>query len=119
MVNNINYRGCWLSSRAELAQMVRQEPLPSHDGRPGERGSVVNIASQLGVVGRPNAPVEQLWGKVDTPMTQREPEFRKALEPAIAIAPMKRMGTAQEIADACLFLCSGKASFVQGHALVS
>ncbi|TVY27104.1 Levodione reductase [Lachnellula hyalina] len=55
LVTNINYRGCWLSSRAELAQMLRQEVLPSHDGRPGERGSVVNIASQLGVVGRPNA----------------------------------------------------------------
>jgi len=35
--------------------MVKQEALPSHDGRQGERGSVVNIASQLGVVGRPNA----------------------------------------------------------------
>lgn len=54
-INNINYRGCWLTSRAELKIMVRQEPLQSHDGRPGERGSIVNIASQLGVVGRPNA----------------------------------------------------------------
>jgi len=35
--------------------MLTQDPLPSHDGRPGERGSVVNIASQLGIVGRPNA----------------------------------------------------------------
>ena len=52
-------------------------------------------------------------------MTQGDAEFRKALEPAIDIAPMQRMGTAQEIADACLFLCSSKASFVQGHALVS
>jgi NAD(P)-dependent dehydrogenase (short-subunit alcohol dehydrogenase family) len=52
-------------------------------------------------------------------MTQSDPEFRKVLGPAIDIAPMKRMGTAQEIADACLFLCSSKASFVQGHAMVS
>lgn len=52
-------------------------------------------------------------------MTQGDPEFAKLLEPAIAIAPMDRMGTAQEIADACLFLCSSKASFVQGHAMVS
>lgn len=52
-------------------------------------------------------------------MTQGDPEFRKALAPAIDIAPMKRMGTSQEIADACLFLCSTKASFVQGHAMVS
>lgn len=54
-INNVNYRGCWLSSRAELKQMLQQEPLPSHDGRSGERGSIVNIASQLGIVGRPNS----------------------------------------------------------------
>ena len=35
--------------------MLKQEPLPTHDGRPGNRGSVVNIASQLGIVGRPAA----------------------------------------------------------------
>jgi NAD(P)-dependent dehydrogenase (short-subunit alcohol dehydrogenase family) len=54
-INSINYRGCWLSSRATIKQMLTQEPLPTHDGRPGVRGSVVNIASQLGVVGRPAA----------------------------------------------------------------
>lgn len=51
-INDVNYRGCWLSSRAEIAQMMKQEPLLTHDGRPGNRGSVVNIASQLGIVGR-------------------------------------------------------------------
>lgn len=55
-INGINYRGAWLCSRAELAQMLKQEPLPSHDSRPGNRGSVVNIASQLGIVSRSNAP---------------------------------------------------------------
>lgn len=54
-INSINYRGCWLSSRAAIKQMLTQEPLPSHDGRPGIRGSVVNVASQLGIVGRPAA----------------------------------------------------------------
>lgn len=54
-INSINYRGCWLSSRAEIKQMLKQEPLPTHDGRPGNRGVVVNIASQLGIVGRPAA----------------------------------------------------------------
>lgn len=52
-------------------------------------------------------------------MTQGDAGFTKALEISIAIAPMNRRGTPQEIADACLFLCSSKASFVQGHALVS
>jgi len=36
--------------------MVTQTPLPSHDGRPGNRGAVVNIASQLGIVARREAP---------------------------------------------------------------
>jgi NAD(P)-dependent dehydrogenase (short-subunit alcohol dehydrogenase family) len=54
-INSINYRGCWLSSRAAIKQMLTQEPLSTHDGRPGSRGSVVNIASQLGIVGRPAA----------------------------------------------------------------
>lgn len=55
-INSINYRGCWLSSRAELRQMVSQDPLPSHDpDRAPQRGAVVNISSQLGIVGRPNA----------------------------------------------------------------
>jgi NAD(P)-dependent dehydrogenase (short-subunit alcohol dehydrogenase family) len=55
-VTNINYRGCWLSSRAQLKQMVRQDPGPSHDpSRPPQRGAIVNVASQLGIVGRPSA----------------------------------------------------------------
>jgi len=55
-INNINYRGLWLSSRAQIKAMLKQEPLPSHDSaRPGQRGSIVNIASQLGIVGRPAA----------------------------------------------------------------
>jgi NAD(P)-dependent dehydrogenase (short-subunit alcohol dehydrogenase family) len=55
-VNNVNYRGCWLSSRAELHQMLQQSPLPSHDpARPSQRGSIVHIASQLGIVSRPLA----------------------------------------------------------------
>jgi NAD(P)-dependent dehydrogenase (short-subunit alcohol dehydrogenase family) len=51
-INGVNYRGCWLSSRAELRVMKAQTPLVDH---PGQRGAVVSIASQLGVVGRPQA----------------------------------------------------------------
>lgn len=54
-VNQVDYRGCWMCSREELRYMVKQEPLPTHDGRPGNRGSIVNIASQLGIVARPTA----------------------------------------------------------------
>lgn len=51
-INRVNYRGSWLCSRAALRLMLKQEPLPE---QPEQRGSIVNIASQLGVVARPGA----------------------------------------------------------------
>ncbi|ODM20806.1 hypothetical protein SI65_03859 [Aspergillus cristatus] len=145
-INDVNYRGCWLCSRAELKQMLKQDPLPSHDpDREPQRGSIVNVASQLGIVGRPEAPAYcgskaavigmtrsdaidyskdgirvncVCPGLVETPMTVQSEESRERFRPAVEIAPMKRMGKPAEIADSILFLCSTQASFVQGHALV-
>ncbi|KAL4896035.1 hypothetical protein BDV59DRAFT_171871 [Aspergillus ambiguus] len=126
--------------------MLHQDPLPSHDpNRSPQRGAIVNIASQLGIVGRPAAPsycgskaaVIALTrsdaidysedgirvncvcpGVIETPMTTYNEEVRERLRPAIDIAPMRRMGKPEEVADTVLFLCSTFASFVQGHALV-
>lgn len=50
-INAVNYRGTWLSSRAQIRAMMKQEMLEG--GR--ERGSIVNIASQLGIVSRRGA----------------------------------------------------------------
>ena len=50
-VNRINYRGSWLVSRAAIRAMLQQEPR-----QPGaDRGAIVNIASQLGIVARRGA----------------------------------------------------------------
>lgn len=46
----INCRGVWMCSREVTKRMKLQDPLPTHDGRPGYRGSIVNIASNLGLV---------------------------------------------------------------------
>jgi NAD(P)-dependent dehydrogenase (short-subunit alcohol dehydrogenase family) len=51
-LNNINYKGSWLSCRAQLRNMLKQKALEEH---PKQRGSIVNIASQLGIVARPGA----------------------------------------------------------------
>ena len=51
-------------------------------------------------------------------MTTGTQELAELMEPAVQIAPMERMGLPEEVADAVLFLCSEKASFVQGHAMV-
>lgn len=122
--------------------MIKQQPLSEH---PEQRGAVVNIASQLGIVARPTAPVYCASkaaiinmtrsdaidyasdgirvncvcpGVIETPMTTGSEEVKERLQPAIDIAPMRRMGRPEEIADATLFLCSKQASFIQGHALV-
>ncbi|KAK7519731.1 oxidoreductase [Phyllosticta citriasiana] len=144
-VNAVNYRGCWLTSRAQLKTMVGQDTLASHDGlRPAQRGAIVNIASQLGIVGRPNASAYCASkaavigltrsdaidysahgirvncicpGVIETPFIMTKKEDKEAILPFANIAPMKRMGQPYEVADAALFLCSTKASFVQGHAM--
>ncbi|GKT40774.1 2-(R)-hydroxypropyl-CoM dehydrogenase [Colletotrichum spaethianum] len=149
-ITTTNYRGTWLCSRAELTHMIKQEPMKTHDGRPGNRGVIVNVASNLSLVSRPETPAysaskaailsmtrsdavdtveygtdEEQYSKynirvncvcpgvIDTPMTSEvTPD-----DPIIAVAPMKRKGTPQEVADAVLFLCSSKATFIQGAAL--
>jgi NAD(P)-dependent dehydrogenase (short-subunit alcohol dehydrogenase family) len=54
-LNGINYRGTWMANRAYLNVMLKQEPLPTHDGNPKrlQRGSIVNLSSGLGLVGMP------------------------------------------------------------------
>ncbi|KAF1973729.1 short-chain dehydrogenase/reductase-like protein SDR [Bimuria novae-zelandiae CBS 107.79] len=141
-LNGINYRGSWLSCRAQLRNMLKQDPL---EEQLKQRGAIVNIASQLGIVARTSAAACcaskaaiinmtrsnaidysgngirvncVCLGVIETPITTTSPEMVEALKPAIKIAPMQRMGTPDEVADAVLFLCSTQASFIQGHALV-
>ena len=57
-------------------------------------------------------------GVIETPMTAplaANPDMRKLLD---SMTPMGRMGQAEEIAAAVLWLCSDAASFVTGHPLV-
>jgi NAD(P)-dependent dehydrogenase (short-subunit alcohol dehydrogenase family) len=56
-------------------------------------------------------------GTVLTPMVEKVIE-EQDLEPAlVALHPIGRIGTADEVANAVLWLCSDAASFVLGHAL--
>lgn len=59
-------------------------------------------------------------GLIETPLStlNGNAEVIKMMEPVRDMAPMKRWGQPEEIANAAVFLCSKAASFVQGHALV-
>ena len=109
-------------------------------------GSIVNTASVAGLVGFAGLPaycaskggIIQLTrtaaleyaktgirvnvvcpGIVRTPMVDRllaaDPKAEAAF---VAMEPIGRFGKPEEIADAVLWLCSERASFVTGHALV-
>ncbi|KAF5027099.1 hypothetical protein F66182_811 [Fusarium sp. NRRL 66182] len=141
-INGVNYRGSWLSSRAAIRNMIKQEPLPTHDGRPGNRGSIVNISSALGATCRPAAHVRTILsnfekkahtnnscqyakhlirvnsvlpGLISTPLTE---PYADLFTDQMNAEPEKRMGTSQEIADAVLFLSSSKATYVQGISMM-
>lgn len=146
-VLDINLNGTFYVLRAAAAIMLEQDPIKSSiDGRPLQRGSIINFSSIQGVVGitlstayttakhavigltrtasedyasrglRVNAICP---GYTETPMTTRNPEVLKAMEERVESAvPMKRMGAPREIADGVLYLAGGRSSFVTGSALV-
>lgn len=112
---------------------------------PEGRGSIVNmasvaglsgfanlsayVASKHGVVGLTKAAALDYAedgvrinavcpGVVDTPMVERSTGKRPETEQQyIAMEPIGRMGTPDEIADAVTWLCSDRASFVTGAAV--
>lgn len=132
---SVNLTAVWYSMKWEIRQMLRQGA-----------GAIVNNASTAGLVGMRGGPaysaskggVIQLTrtaaleyarsgirvnavcpGFIETPMTEAHAAVNPDLEPWIRkIQPMGRLGTAEEVAEAVLWLCSDAASFVTGHALV-
>lgn len=147
-VLDINVNGTFFVLRAAARVMLAQTPLSSAlvNGRPPQRGSIVNFSSIQGVVGislstayttakhavigltrtasedyahqglRVNAICP---GYTETPMTTQSPLVRQAMEERIATAvPMRRMGQPREIADGVLYLAGGRSSFVTGSTLI-
>jgi 3alpha(or 20beta)-hydroxysteroid dehydrogenase len=111
--------------------------------RRGEGGSVINMSSISGIAGHPIvAPYQAAKGAVrvltknaaiayaqagirvnsvhpgiiDTPMVRAQPAAMT--EAFVASTPLGRIGRADEVAGACLFLASDDSSFVTGTELV-
>lgn len=143
---DINLTGTFFVLRAAARIMLQQDPiLSSVDGRPLQRGSIVNFSSIQGVVGIPLSTAYTaskhavlgltrtasedyakdglrinaiLPGYTETPLTTKSPEILKAMDERVATAvPMGRMGRPEEIADGVLYLAGGRSSFVTGAAL--
>jgi meso-butanediol dehydrogenase / (S,S)-butanediol dehydrogenase / diacetyl reductase len=134
----VNLKGTFLMSRAALAVMI-----PRKSGVIVNAGSIAGIrglpdraayiASKFGVVGLTKAMALDhvkdgirvncvCPGTTDTPwIAERLQEAKDpdaALAALVARQPMGRLGTAEEMAAAYLFLASDESSFTTGTALV-
>ncbi len=133
-VNAINLRGVWACMKHELAQMRIQGGgaivnCSSLGGLVGLPGRAAYHASKHGVVGLTRSAALEYAprgirinvvcpGTIATPMvTDMIDNGELDIADAIADQPINRLGEADEIAAAVLWLCSPGASFVVGVAL--
>lgn len=130
-VISINLKGVWLCMRYEIPQMLKQDGgaivnTASVAGLVGFQGIGPYVASKHGIAGlTKTAALEYAQsgirinavcpGVIHTPMIERffagDPN---AEDQFIAMEPVGRMGTPEEIAEAVVWLCSDAASFVTG-----
>src|SRR6266576_7266247 len=133
-VNAVNLRGIWSCMKYELLQMRKQGSgciinnsslgglvgLPGraayHAGKHGVLGLTKSAALEYAAKGiRINAVCP---GIIDTPMVSGMLTSQtEAMKEMMKDVPIGRLGRAEEVAAAVLWLCSPDASFVIGHAL--
>ena len=134
-VMDINVKGVWLSMKYEIPRMLDQGG-----------GAIVNCASVAGVIGFPgigiySASKHAVIGLtkaaaleysaqgirvnavnpavIDTEMVDRLADgMNMKKDDLTTFHPIGRLGRVEEVAEAVLWLCSDKASFVIGHSLM-
>jgi NAD(P)-dependent dehydrogenase (short-subunit alcohol dehydrogenase family) len=131
----VNLRGVWSCMKFELQQMRRQGSgaivnCSSLGGLVGGAGRGTYHAAKHGVLGlTKSAALEYAArgirinavcpGLIQTPMSDQmiASGQAEALDTLLKAVPMERVGRAEEIADAVLWLCSSAASYVTGQSL--
>ena len=131
---NVNLKGVWLCMKYEIIEMLKQGKgaivnCSSIAGLVGFQGLPAYVASKHGIIGltktaalecaklgiRVNAVCP---GAIKTPMIDRLTGNNKDAEAQFASQePIGRLGLPEEIANAVIWLCSDKSSFVTGHAM--
>lgn len=132
---NINLKGVWLCLKYEIRQMLRQGGggaivnAASIYGFIGSAGAAAYSASKYGVMGlTKTAALENARNRirvnavcpaaVETAMAERLFGAPKVHELAVRSHPIGRFGTPREVAEAVLWMCSDRASFMTGQSLV-
>ena len=132
---DINLKGTWLCLKYEIQQMLKQGGggaivnMASVAGLIGSAGFATYCASKHGVMGlTKSAALETARSGIrvnvvcpaviEMPMGERvfgAPEIRPY---AIGLHPIGRFGTPMEVAEAVVWMCSDRASFMTGQSLV-
>lgn len=131
----INLKGVWLCMKYEIPAMLQRGGgaivnTSSVAGLVGTQGVPAYVASKHGIVGltktaaleyaRQNIRVNAVCpGVIHTPMIDRFTGGDAEIEAAFAEGePIGRMGRPEEVAEAVIWLCSGRSSFVTGTTMV-
>ncbi len=126
-----NLRGTFLMMKAVSRQMMKQRygriiNMASIVGVRGNSGQINYAASKAGVIGMTKSFAKEVAARGITVNAVApgfiETDMTKALQKAAADAimsgiPMKRMGRAEEVAEAAAFFASEAASYVTGQVL--
>jgi NAD(P)-dependent dehydrogenase (short-subunit alcohol dehydrogenase family) len=132
---DINLKGVWLCLKYEIRQMLKQGGggaivnMASVTGLVGSGGAAAYSASKHGVIGlTKSAALETAKSGIrinavcpaviETPMGDRlfgAPAVHKSVT---AMHPIGRFGRPAEIAEAVVWMCSDRASFMTGQSLV-
>ncbi len=129
---DINLGGVYLCDKYAIQQFLKQGggvivncgSIHSHVGKRGvtayaaAKGGVKLLTQTLGIeYGAKGIRVNAVCpGYIDTPLLSHIPDDAK--EKLVALHPMGRLGRAEEVANAVLFLASDEASFVTGSSLM-
>jgi 3-oxoacyl-[acyl-carrier protein] reductase len=127
----INLKSTFVACRAAARYMLRAKwgrivNISSVSGLIGNAGQVNYSASKAGVLGLTKSIARELASKqvtancvapgfITTDMTQVLPQQVK--DKVVEIIPLRRFGTAQDVADAVSFLASDKSGYITGQCI--
>jgi 3-oxoacyl-[acyl-carrier protein] reductase len=131
---NTNLRGTFLTIKNVAKYMIKQKKgkiisLSSIAGKVGltnssvysaANGGIINLTKQMaGELSPHNININTVSpGIIITKMTEKLLNDKNIKRDLLSNIPMNRFGTAEEVADAVLFLASNDANFITGHNLV-